>query len=68
MEVVPLGGGLHAHASSRDGGVRALSDKRSRDMGTIPMAREQGLDRVEISYVRFLENGTVRKPGFLSFE
>ncbi|MCF4121994.1 hypothetical protein L1785_13500 [Antribacter sp. KLBMP9083] len=34
----------------------------------LDMAREQGFSRVEISYVRFFENGTVRRPGRVGFD
>lgn len=42
--------------------VAALRDS------VLGMAREQGLSRVEISYVRFFQNRTVRKPGLLGFD
>jgi len=36
--------------------------------GVLAMAREQGFSRVEISYMRYFEGGTVRIPGQLAFD
>jgi hypothetical protein len=62
LSVFARGGNALERTPMGTDAVAALRDS------VLNMAREQGFSRVEVSYVRFFEDGNVRLPGRLGFD